>query len=541
MSKPLSEVELNEISSLAYLDIIQAENSDIANLYKAEGAVTVGDVIDYYLAQGEFEDNQEGPTYMKERFSDKFGGKEEYKYWQDFLEKLDESQDTDYRGWKISNIKSENKINECGFVAYTIETAPGVVTAAFRGSEPLGQANYLNDWETDFRFAYSNQTKQEVLTKKYIQSLEGKIDIDQLYITGHSLGGHLGLYAAFSLPAELEAKLVSCSVFAAPGFNQQALECSKEIISRLKEAGKIREFQNKYDPVGSILYNPTQAIYVNSNNPNVDNFKNHSNFFLAKKLDDNGNLVFDYCEIQKKDIVCTALHLFTTGFENFPDAQKLIVVEGTLKLVEKALSRGETDETFQDIVLQQVIEAYMMDGEGELPFILDPSIDRLPDELAKECEKLVNALDGIIKMVGSLAYLLGGSVLERLGRSINKMFNKIKTGTQEGLVSTTMNLMMVDLEQLQTLAKKMGDLQEQLKTSVKNEIISKAQSAARGAKSTYSESEVSKISNNISSLCERLNKEYNEVSEALKTLQKDLNTTYKLYKQEEKDIAKMMF
>ena len=521
MSKPLSEVELNEISSLAYLDIIQAENSDIANLYKAEGAVTVGDVIDYYLAQGEFEDNQEGPTYMEERFSGEFGGTEEYEYWQDFLEKLDESKDTDYRSWKISNIKSENKINECGFVAYTIETAPGVVTVAFRGSEPLGQANYLNDWETDFRFTYSNQTKQEALTKQYIQSLEGKIDIDQLYVTGHSLGGHLGLYASFSLPAELEDKLVSCSVFAAPGFNQQALECNKEIISRLKEVGKIKEFQNKYDPVGSILYNPTQAIYVNSNNPNVANFTNHSNFFLAKKLDDNGNLVFDYCEVQKKDIVCTALHLFTTGFENLPDAQKLVMVETLLKIGEERLSRGEGDEGFSEIILQQVMG-------GEISLI-------------KEIEKLLMKPITKMKIFGAIIYLIGGSIVEQLGRSINKMFNKIKTGTQEGLVSTTMNLMMVDLEQLQTLAKKMGDLQEQLKTSVKNEIINKAQSAARGAKSTYSESEVSRISNNISSLCERLNNEYNEVSEALKTLQKDLNTTYKLYKQEEKDIAKMMF
>lgn len=340
MAKRLSEIEVNHLSSIVYLDIIGDLDSDIAKEYKhKQEEIALGEIIDYYTAQGNYKGNPEGPKKMEERFKgEDWGGKSELEHWQSFLEELNTSKETDYRNWKISNIASYNEPNESGFVGYTVEPEPGVTVVAFRGSEPLGDPEHFNDWKDDIRFSYSKMTEQQSQAVKYLEDLGKKGGIGDLYITGHSLGGNLALFGAMNLSDELGEKLVTCSTYGAPGYNKSVLLKYADNIHKLVKENKISEYQNKYDPTGSILFNPTKPIYIDTNNPNVDNVTNHSSFFLAITTDEEGNSILKRSEKQEKDWICNLTHKFTAGFEALPAFSKKQLVESLMPIIEKVMN-----------------------------------------------------------------------------------------------------------------------------------------------------------------------------------------------------------
>ena len=173
MDNKLTEVDLNRFTDIAYLDIIGNRSGDLEKIYQRNNKhILFRDVMDYYLGRNRFA-NSSGPYELRDRF----GGN--YEEVRQLLEKMYDSTNPDYKQWKISNIVSNNKADQSGFVAYTIEPEPNVAIVAFRGSESVKKGNF-NDWLNNFLTSYLLESPQQKEAREYIEGLAKKQGIKEL-------------------------------------------------------------------------------------------------------------------------------------------------------------------------------------------------------------------------------------------------------------------------------------------------------------------------------------------------------------------------
>jgi hypothetical protein len=327
MADTLTEVELKQISQLVYLDILDSQGVDtkLSDQYKNNGdKIALSDVIKYYSSP-------EGMQKLKERYPSDLNGEKEYEQWSHLLQQMNTPK---YQNWEISNVVSNNKQEESGFVAFTVDTQTGEKVAAFRGSEPIDNPLYRNDWKNNGATAYSTEAIQQAEAREYMESFKTDGSYD-LYLTGHSLGGNLALYSSFILPEDLRKYLVSASTFNAPGFNGDVLDKFKSNIDEMNENGKIKEFRNKNDIVPALFRNPSSGIYIDTKSEGEAGLAHHSLFSL--KIDEN-NETFQRSESQTRALVPNLVHNITVGLEVVPDVLKVSMVEGVFKVLD-----GEVD------------------------------------------------------------------------------------------------------------------------------------------------------------------------------------------------------
>ncbi|MDH6371335.1 hypothetical protein M2444_003134 [Paenibacillus sp. PastF-3] len=327
MADTLTEVELKQISQLVYLDILDSQGVDtkLSDQYKNNGdKIALSDVIKYYSSP-------EGMQKLKERYPSDLNGEKEYEQWSHLLQQMNTPK---YQNWEISNVVSNNKQEESGFVAFTVDTQTGEKVAAFRGSEPIDNPLYRNDWKNNGTTAYSTEAIQQAEAREYMESFKTDGSYD-LYLTGHSLGGNLALYSSFILPEDLRKYLVSASTFNAPGFNGDVLNKFKSNIDEMNENGQIKEFRNKNDIVPALFKNPSSGIYIDTKSEGEAGLAHHSLFSL--KIDEN-NETFQRSESQTRALVPNLVHNITVGLEVVPDVLKVSMVEGVFKVLD-----GEVD------------------------------------------------------------------------------------------------------------------------------------------------------------------------------------------------------
>jgi hypothetical protein len=323
--KSVNEVQLQKISQLIYLDIVDSNGitTNLSRTYDEYKSITVGQFIDYYNS------DPKGIKELEERFPKELNGKPEIEYWKGLLSEL--SQDEEMRQWKISNVKPNT---ETGFAAMTVEPVDSTSShsssgttkiVVFRGSEPMEKPKYWNDWSNNLRTMYMLESPQQAEAKEYMKELtEKKSSLESLYITGHSLGGNLALYAGFTLPDSVLPKLVTATTFNAPGFNTALLNNYRESIDFLNEQGKLREYRNNGDIVPALFHNPSSGIYLASDFANTDYMGSHSLFATTMNASGTG---FVLNHIQKFDLIPLSVKLLTTELESMPYEVKEMIVE----------------------------------------------------------------------------------------------------------------------------------------------------------------------------------------------------------------------
>lgn len=323
MNDTLTEVELKQISQLVYLDILEWQEVDtkLFDVYRNNGdKIALSEVFELYTSP-------EGQQQLKERFPDDLNGAKEYEQWNDLIEQMNTPK---YQNWEISNIVTHNKQEESGFVAYTVDTKNGAKVAAFRGSEPMDNPLYLNDWKNNGTTAYALQSLQQGEAKAYMDNF--KLDgSSELYLTGHSLGGNLALYSSFILPDNLRNHLTSATTFNAPGFNGAVLDEHKAAIDDLNARDKIKEFRNKHDIVPALFQNPSAGIYIDTESKWSAVLAHHSLFSLKTDGDSD---TFQRSESQIRGYIPNIVHNVTVGLEIVPGPLKEALVGGVFKVLE---------------------------------------------------------------------------------------------------------------------------------------------------------------------------------------------------------------
>lgn len=578
MSNTITEVDINKISSLAYLSVADDEKSPINNIYMYNNCkITVGQLIDYYQSD-------QGQQELKERFKGTIAGQGEYERWSGFLEELKNSDISNYKDWEITNVKSNNgppdkadslKLDEdgyykdSGFVACVIKTDPDTAVVAFRGSEPLGDPKYFNDWQTDFRFAYQEETYQQSDAAQYMKDLATELDdIDNLYITGHSLGGNLALYATMNITDKLKPKLVSTTTFAAPGFNQDVLDKFGNIIAELTLEGKITEYQNYLDPVGSLLHNPTQAIYIDSINPSASPFDNHSSFLNVVNED---GKAFEQCDIQAKSDLCNAIHELTVEFDKLPFGSKHALVEWVLGIWQGTMESKSIGKKFiettllvvgisEALAMPTVVLGKIVAGAlsiaiiGELQHLIEVSIKSVKQYMESLKEKIVETITLTLDAhpeIQALYNLLIGQFDEALKgffkwaaqeikkQKINSNGQYVKKLAQIWNTSGTLgnNEIEVDTDRLRELYNKLNKLYSEQKMNVRS-IYTVAQNKAKMVNNKYTQSYVGQAVSRVVTLSRELEDCYENLNKNFQVIVNALKSAEKAYINEEKEICR---
>lgn len=306
---------MHRLSQLVYLDIPPS--------LPLSGEISVGELADYYTKTAK------GVLALERRFS---SIPQELECWQTLLSTgID-----DLRECKISAAINDNAPDQSGLYGCTFvqEGSPDVI--AFRGSEMLGNSNHKNDYINDLSLSYSPETPQQRLAGLYVARYTTVHPGRPFAITGHSLGGNLAVYAATRTPEAALDRLTAAVSFNGPGFCDAFYKKNRDRLPLVSE--KIRLYQNRYDPVSSMLINPVAPLIVDSlYTPDYSGgigslFYPHSNFMYKHREDG----ALDVLPHADKSAFCNAVALVT---------QMLLLIPASLR------------KKLEDIILAAIYDA----------------------------------------------------------------------------------------------------------------------------------------------------------------------------------------
>lgn len=236
----MNDIDLSELANISYLDV----KYDLEKYFNKK-ELTMGKLADYYL-------NREDIEFKKDNIQD-----------QAIIAALKKYQNEPYRSFKVVDYENNNGTD--GLVCLAIETTPGNIVIASRGSEMPGENSIGvggEDWDDNIKSAGMIETMQQAKAKEFINRV-GAMDICKtISITGHSKGGNNALYAMIMANPEIMEKIKQCVTFNAPGFNDDFINANKDIIDKLVEAGIIKEYQGKGDLVSEIMNNISKPIII---------------------------------------------------------------------------------------------------------------------------------------------------------------------------------------------------------------------------------------------------------------------------------------
>ncbi len=137
-------------------------------------------------------------------------------------------------------------------VTYCLETGEEVV--AFRGTDDT-----IVGWKENFNMSFMNEVPAQKQAKEYLVAATANTKGD-LYVTGHSKGGNLAVYAAIHVPIEIKQRLITIWCNDGPGFRNawlhdpQYLDIKAKIKTLLPQSsvvGILLEHEESYAVVKS--------------------------------------------------------------------------------------------------------------------------------------------------------------------------------------------------------------------------------------------------------------------------------------------------
>ncbi|MCW6653617.1 DUF2974 domain-containing protein [Aerococcaceae bacterium NML210727] len=144
-------------------------------------------------------------------------------------------------------------MEEKQFAASTYRINQDTYLIVFRGTDDT-----LVGWKEDFNLSYSEEIPAQIEAAQYLEDIASKID-GNFYVSGHSKGGNLAIYAATTAHFNNE-RLLGVYSFDGPGFHPNFLQ-EKDFIAI---ADKIHYYIPQEAIVGEILTRNAQPTIIKS-------------------------------------------------------------------------------------------------------------------------------------------------------------------------------------------------------------------------------------------------------------------------------------
>ena len=133
-----------------------------------------------------------------------------------------------YQKVRLKDFREMKSKDEClQFAAVTFELPDKSLVIAFRGTD-----GSMIGWHENMKMLYMDDLPCQQLARQYLEDMAGKSAAEHkgwsffrktehtdIYLTGHSKGGNLAMYAALCNPA-LETQIVHVYNFDGPGFRE---------------------------------------------------------------------------------------------------------------------------------------------------------------------------------------------------------------------------------------------------------------------------------------------------------------------------------
>ncbi len=184
-----------------------------------------------------------------------------------------------------SELTEEGKVSNSGFVGYAFRSADDKETYfTFAGSEGHYSSNLLKednayvteDWVDNFMTATNDSIQQKIAEDFVNKNKKG-----DLYVSGHSKGGNLGLHVV----AKVDGFVGGATFNAAGNREDRYSEAELDRAKTAADAG-VKNYVTTGDLVGNLMYSPIERIYVKvSQEPiiNVNDDKIEKDKFILDK------------------------------------------------------------------------------------------------------------------------------------------------------------------------------------------------------------------------------------------------------------------
>lgn len=165
-----------------------------------------------------------------------------------------------YHNMKVNYFVNQiDEEKQTQFSAVTFQLGDGSTVVAFRGTDDA-----ISGWKEDFNMAYMTPVPSQELAKEYMAQighiLKRKRKLS-LFLTGHSKGGNLAVYAAMHSDEKLQDKIQLVYDFDGPGFRPEFWQqMNYEGIK-----GKIRKIIPQSSFVGMIMQQDENYEVVRNN------------------------------------------------------------------------------------------------------------------------------------------------------------------------------------------------------------------------------------------------------------------------------------
>ena len=190
-----------------------------------------------------------------------------------------------FKDIEIVRFKHVEKIDiEEVFTGITILLPNNSLFIAFRGT---GKNPY--DFKEDMNMSYKNIPS----CLEGVKYLEEEKKFNKLYISGHSKGGHIAMYAGAHTTFFIRVKIDKIFNFDGPGFLEVTNELNRmnsKIINYFPESSIVGRLMNS---VGDIIPIKTKKQGIEAHN--IYNWEIQDNNIIVGKLSNNSNLFHDEC------------------------------------------------------------------------------------------------------------------------------------------------------------------------------------------------------------------------------------------------------
>lgn len=179
---------------------------------------------------------------------------------------------------KDTDIKITKQFSATTFM-YLGKEISNFLLISFRGTD----GSYVG-WKEDFEMCYKDIIPAQTAASNYLKKMSRFSSIKTIYITGHSKGGNLGIYAASTLRSNVRNNIKSIFCFDSPGFSADFLKNGKYKSIE----SKILHYAPQSSVIGRLLYNTYKSIIIDSTKTllyehNIYNWKIENNQFVRAK------------------------------------------------------------------------------------------------------------------------------------------------------------------------------------------------------------------------------------------------------------------